>query len=343
MLGLSSTLKIPLLEVELAVASLSQRPYLKYLKKKPNGGFRWIYARCSELKIIQARLKDYFNRWPLDNSIYGFRRGRSIKDNALTHYFEKCDRVPRWKLKLDLQNAFPSVKRQYLQKVLEELFRKRFCDQENGDLRLQAWVELLLDLVTYDNQLIQGSPASPALLNRCLVYANIPRELKMISKDREQPFWFSIYADDITISSQRTKIKRFELARITEVIQSHTCFQVNTSKTRLTNRKSKAHQITGVVLAEIPTSSDKFIIRPTLAQSLTRSYRGKIHRATTLLNNDRWPNKKRDGFTVHQILGMISHANFICQVLPSGLRTVIPEFREALWQYAERNNLYFSF
>jgi hypothetical protein len=67
MLGLSSTLKIPLLEVELAVASLSQRPYLKYLKKKPNGGFRWIYAPCSELKIIQARLKDYFTvgRWTI--------------------------------------------------------------------------------------------------------------------------------------------------------------------------------------------------------------------------------------------------------------------------------------
>lgn len=198
------------------------RNYYKVIRKlKKDGSYRIIHKPNSTLKEFQKRLLKYFlYRIPLDNDliIKGSRPGSSYIWNAKSH----SDKNTMFVLRLDLEDAFPSVKKEYLQSILRKIlfeeveayeankicmwpltwplfsikrvrwFRKLLKDfpQLNlfyGDPKeiLNDFAELVISLVTYRGNLPQGTPTSPYLLNIVFHYSGLIKKIYQFLWDNE--------------------------------------------------------------------------------------------------------------------------------------------------------------
>lgn len=100
------------------------------------------------LKEIQSWiLKNILNKIEIHEKCYGFRKGRSIYDNARLHVGKECV------LNMDLKDFFPSIK----QKDVFNIFYKK------GYTKKVSYY--FSKLLTKNGVLPQGSPASPMISN----------------------------------------------------------------------------------------------------------------------------------------------------------------------------------
>lgn len=326
-------------------------------KPKKSGGVREIYAPSEELKLVQRELLKVFHQFPVSGLQYGFVQGRSCWENARRHVYEsdfdaakkpRVVRVGRWMLRIDLQDAFPSIRRKPLEALYRRLFRFLLnvdifqVGKENLQSVFEEWIELLLKLTTVRGFMPQGFPCSPYLLNLVLVHGGIIRDLEKKCGERERddwkkykrsPFKMSVYADDIVFSSVKDKIPNTFIRDVIRIIEKRK-LQVNPDKIKRSSMKYKAHKITGLVLTG---ETGEFNPRVILSKKTRNAYRGKIHLAIQILKGGRKPERETDGFSVRQIQGYISRIRDVYRnsKIPPGLTRQIEEFENILHEYNE--------
>ena len=212
---------------------------LYYKKKKNSMKLRKMCAPCLELKKRQSlfshffyeKVKNDFGFW-----ITGFLPEKSIYKNALPHLNKK------WLINLDIKDFFTNTKKEYLKEVFDNL--KIFNYQDLNQLEL-------IELVTLEGGLPQGSPASPLLAN----YVAIKKIDSLIfnilnacfGKDK---YSYTRYADDLTISTNED-LSFYDIKLIVNKI----CLDIeNTWTYRLAKEKikiknnSQLQEVTGITV-----------------------------------------------------------------------------------------------
>lgn len=319
-------------EINEALVILNDRPYKIYQRPKKSGGYRIIHEPKEELMIVQDALLKFFYHWQIHYLLYGFQPGRSLVSGAEMHLLEK--KVPRWVLKIDLKDAFPSVTAGYLFDLFSEMIKAKYGYERGMNEKLcQEVAYILVCLTTYRRRVIQGAPTSPYLLNLTLTHLGIVDRIVEICGNRKKPFNFTVYADDFVISSTRAKIP---IKRIIEVINRSGLFRVNPDKTRISRSQWRAHFITGISLTLDRYGQPKL----TLPQKKIKIIRGKVHRATQILSSGRLPFEEEDGMNIGQVMGWIGWVKYACQGnLPSGIRKVILNFERA-WDKHKKEHVF---
>jgi RNA-directed DNA polymerase len=172
---------------------VKQNKYHSFAIGKRGGGIRTIHSPSEDLKLLQKNLSDLLQdcareineaRGFKDQFAYGFKRKRSIIDNATQH------RRRRYVLNLDLQDFFPTI----------NFGRGRAFFVLNRDFALQPKVATILAQIACHNHVLpQGSPCSPVISN---LIGNIlgVRLAKLASVNG---CTYSRYADDLTFSTNK--------------------------------------------------------------------------------------------------------------------------------------------
>ncbi|WP_303818948.1 reverse transcriptase family protein [Ruminococcus flavefaciens] len=141
---------------------------------------RLIEAPSKKLKSIQKWiLNNILEQLDTSEYAYGFRKGRSILQNALCHLGKKNV------LCLDIKDFFGSID----EKTVFWLFRNIGFTSEAS--------KTLKKLCCYKKALPQGAPTSPCIAN--IVCINMDKKLAQLAKKYNAVY--SRYADDITFSS----------------------------------------------------------------------------------------------------------------------------------------------
>ena len=169
-----------------------RQKYEHFTIPKKGGGRRLITAPKSRLKMIQTKLADLLldihveleqarsrNQCQLS---HGFKRGFSIVTNATAH------RNKRYVFNADLKDFFPSI----------NFGRVRgFFMWDNNFLLDPKVATIIAQIACRDNQLPQGSPASPVISN--LIAHILDIHLNRLA--RTGRCTYTRYVDDITFST----------------------------------------------------------------------------------------------------------------------------------------------
>lgn len=244
--------------------------YKREEKLKPDGRKRILHKPQGELKRVQRLLHSkWLNQLPLHDLIHSYRKKRSQLSNAKPHVGNP------YMIKLDIKDFFPSIGslRVY------NLFRELNCSS--------SVARLLSLLTTYENQLPQGAPTSPAIANQIL----IPLAKRVNGLCSKLKLDASIFADDITISgaARSTKVKNL----LINIIRDEG-FSINTQKVKIFNPRDKK-TVTGVVVNK-KTNIDKEYYRQLKAIIHNCSTKGPGTQFTCNLEKAK-----------NQILGKINH------------------------------------
>ncbi len=367
---LAGFLQLEIEIIDTALLSLQEeKPYRVIMIPKKSGDKRIVYcSKSKELKIVQrAILENILYKFELDDNFFGFCPNKNIVQNARYHVRdikEYNPYLPTWIMKIDILDAFPSINTSMLAVLFTDIFSEAKLD--SGCLiSKQEWyvgfLHLLLQFTTYNGVMIQGISTSPYLFN-LYIATTINQGIKdlfdrgTIIRSEEYgwyiyPFKFSWYADDLVISFNKM-IPGFK-KKIIGIIEYHG-LSVNKSKIRLT-RVNRSHPlITGVVIniAKYPTPyscdyesefgtmfggvyrNNTVTTRPT--SKTIKSIRGKIHRAISIINSGRLPEKEKDGMSIGSIFGYINYIRYLSRInnkkgggfmIPSSLKKIIQEFQ----------------
>ena len=320
--------------LDLALEALAAgKAYREIRIPKHSGGVRILHEPCPTLMAVQEQILHLLYRlykFPKDSPLFGYVPGRSIVDNAMFHGQElledrcggerksyyKLRFIPRWVVRLDLKDAFPSVKTELLRPMYGSLLAyqpRRWSSCKLTPELLDKVVSFLLVFTTYQGCIPQGAPSSGYLLNLSLKYAGVIDRIQEICQRFKQPLRFSIYADDITISSKKRRISDRTIQQIMAAIEQGGWFRVNPKKTQRTRLKDRAHCIIGVVLTYRHQNSCPQWRQPilTLSQETLNHWRGCLHTAACLLEQGQEPSRESNGFSLEQVRG---YAQWIRQV-----------------------------
>lgn len=199
--------------------------YSEFAIKKKNGGERIIDVPSENLKSIQRWILDnVLTTYGLHDCCYGFRKGKSICDNAKQHINQECV------LCFDIKDFFPSIT---LDDVFYVFFNKGYSKKVSY---------YLAKLLTKDGILPQGSPASPMISN--IVAYNLDKRLASLAEKYNANY--SRYADDITFSGRRNIVN---LVPIVGKIVHEEGFAINEKKTRYAYNYQR-QEVTGLVVNE---------------------------------------------------------------------------------------------
>lgn len=210
----------------------SQYYYSEAHIPKKSGGERILHIPALELKQIQRWIVDnILKRIPISNFATGFCDGSSIVKNAQPHLGKECV------INLDIKDFFPSVS-------FKRVFR---IFNYYGYTKEVSFY--LARLCTYQNELPQGSPASPWLSN--IVCLKLDKRLSTLAVCYKASY--TRYADDITFSGSR-HIKN--LVKITQDILKDEGFMVNEKKVRIAY-VSDRQEVTGLIVNNDSVRVDK--------------------------------------------------------------------------------------
>lgn len=173
----------------------SDKPYIVYRIPKRNkpGKFRTLANASIEVREIHKDLKEnvldlitaIHNGFP--QAAQAFIEGRSIYTNVELHEKAKIH------LSMDIANFFPSCTVDLLKRILPKIYGYCFLTEEE--------IDKLVEMVTYEGSLPQGTIISPMLSNTVA----IPLDYIMINRVRGTTITYTRYADDISLTSKYRK------------------------------------------------------------------------------------------------------------------------------------------
>ncbi len=232
--------------------SLSFLRYVLYVKKdnyitfelpKQTGGIRNIDAPKKELKYIQKKLLNYFEKCykKFLNCQHGFIKGRSCVTNADNHVGK------RFVINCDIKNFFNTI----------HFGRVRGLFMNNPFNFSNEVATTIAKITCHNGVLPQGAPTSPIISN--MICYKMDKELNFIAKKNNCRY--TRYADDITFSSNSeyfpekiAKIKGNKIVfseRIVKTISGNydDGFKINEKKSRICKRYVK-QEVTGIIVNE---------------------------------------------------------------------------------------------
>jgi RNA-directed DNA polymerase len=191
---------------------------------KPNGGERIFFIPRGKLRRIQDKIKtQILDGATFPKYLHGGIKKRSALTNVSGH--ERREAV----LALDVKNFFPSIRPERVTRVFERL-------GYSGEA-----ARVLTRLTTYENQLPQGPPTSPAIANLC-----IPRaDARLSGLARTQNLEHSRLMDDMTLSGSR-RLGKFR--RLAARIIEEEGFSVKQGAKGKLMLQSERQVVTGVAL-----------------------------------------------------------------------------------------------
>jgi len=216
--------------------------YRRFSLNKKSGGQREILAPRKFMKVIQYWISDYFLfRLKVHASCFSYRRGASIKDNAISHLNNE------FVANIDIVNYFGTISKKMVRSCLV-----------NNKID-ECLADTISELVTFEGYLPQGAPSSPVISNAIL----FDFDNEMSEKCFLIGCVYTRYSDDITISGSN---KNNVIEMITEVkhLLIKKGFSINDNKTRVASTNGR-RMVTGILVDGV--------IRP------TRKYRRKVRSA----------------------------------------------------------------
>ena len=194
---------------------------------KKNGKKRQISEPLPSLKEIQLWiLKNILYKVPVSPFAKAYKPNISLIENLKFH--KNQPKV----FTLDLENFFPSIKIQAIEKIFIRLGYSRLVSK------------MLSKLCTREGVLPQGAPTSPYLSN--LILKNADAEMAYFCKQRK--IRYTRYADDLSFSGDFDENEL--LTKITEIIENLN-LKINPDKTKLMTPNNR-QTVTGIVVNEKP-------------------------------------------------------------------------------------------
>jgi RNA-directed DNA polymerase len=197
---------------------------------------RKIHNPNKGMRILQYRiLTKILDQVPIPDYIYGFEKGKSIPKMAEAHVGKELV------ISLDIKDFFPSIK----EYMVEEIFKSIGANETAA--------RVLAEACTYKYYVPQGSITAPKISN-IIAAGTFGPEVKKLCDSLG--LTLTIYADDITISHDKTfesleEAKRFTTLVINEtqkIVRSYG-FYINQAKTKVM-RPHNRQWVCGAVVNE---------------------------------------------------------------------------------------------
>ncbi|MBP6942954.1 MAG: hypothetical protein KBB55_02840 [Candidatus Buchananbacteria bacterium] len=324
--------------IELALSETES--YQKIEIPKRNNGRRIIHIPSEILALVQKYLLECLYSWEVHDYMHGCVIGRSPVSNAAKHLrLNKKENVrpgtgeqflymtvPRHVLKLDLSNAFHAVTKDAVHQMLTSALSSTWAanlhlKQGDTDVEKKRWdiinhvrsngyfveplASLITQLTTTEGLLPQGAATSPYLLNMVICASGLMERVAKACKPRRGRF--TVYVDDITISTKEPEIGEGFIAAMIEAVERGGRFTVNPKKTSLTDSRHRAPVITGVTLGTNADGTGRLSIE----QSHLNTIRRILWCAANLLEQGIKPDFDEHGFSLDHALG---HAAWVDNV-----------------------------
>jgi RNA-directed DNA polymerase len=191
--------------------------------QKSNGTLRVLHAPQGQLKLLQQKINQHLlNRVQPLPCVHGGVKGRSVLTNARPHVGKAIV------FSLDIKDFFPSVDCQIVRAIFEAL-----------GFRGEA-TNILVQATTWDGQLPQGAPTSPAIANLSMTRVDI----RLQGLAAKHGFDYTRYVDDLTISGPKLVKK---VRQLVQKIVEEEGFTVNPDKT-LTMHSGMRQVVTKIVV-----------------------------------------------------------------------------------------------
>lgn len=204
----------------------NHRFYRRFEVPKKGGGSREILSPSRDMKAAQAWiLRNILDKLGVHEAATGFRKGRSVVDNAAPHVHN------RYFLCMDIENFFPSIPYSKVYGVFRGLGYSRHV------------AHILSHLCTCDGRLPQGAVTSPALSNTVCI--RFDRRISAFVGRRN--IAYTRYADDLTFSSMSPSRLVAIMPTIRHIVQDEG-FALNTGKTRRMGPRQQC-RVTGLVVS----------------------------------------------------------------------------------------------
>lgn len=253
------------------------------IPKRNGSGHRTIAHPSKELKFIQRLLISSLEPiLPISQSAMAYKKGISIKDNALYHLHSK------YLLKMDFEGFFPSITPRLFFDALEK---------EDVELNGELNQELLSNLLFWKRRrnsplrLSIGAPSSPLISN--FVMYHFDAEIIKVCEANE--IKYTRYADDLTFSTNN-KNALFKIPNAVGKKLRHTThgkIHINDAKTVYSSKGHNRH-VTGITLS----NEDKL----SLGRDRKRIISAMIHK---------FKNNELDEQKIMELQGILSFAKFV--------------------------------
>ena len=198
--------------------------YSEFYKKKPDGSKRTLNNPEKSLKTIQKRIFKLLNRIEKPSWVISGKKGKSYVDNARVHQFN--DNV----CTIDIEKFYDSTREVYVYNFL------KYTMKMATDV-----AAVITDLVTYNNRIPTGTPTSQLIA--FWAYKNIFTKIYEMCK--ENGITFSLYVDDITLSSN--KIINKKIKYIINNLLNLKELNIKKTKTKFFSKKSNK-SVTGTII-----------------------------------------------------------------------------------------------
>lgn len=233
--------------------------------------------------LFKTMIEDILHVLP-HNAAHAYVEKRSTVTAMQKHY----DNKSKWFLQIDLKNFFNSINKEFLNRMLYEVYPFRYIETDTYNE--------MVHLAFLNNELPQGSVLSPTLTNLIMVPIDyrISELLKNLNKHH---YVYTRYADDITISCKQ----KFDPNEIIAIIESifefyNVPFSINEDKTRFGNTSGRNYHL-GIIINNHGNNKEGEL---SIGHEKNKKFRAMIFNFCT--SGQEW-----DKQSVQKMLGLISY------------------------------------
>ena len=266
--------------------SISEHYHSFYIPKKTNPEkYRKIDAPNLELKIHQTIFKNFIENELKANphdAAHAYVKGRSTITAVQRHQKNES----KWFLKLDLKDFFPSHNKEYIMRMLKEVYPFAVF----GDVKMN-YIETIVDYALLEDKLPQGTPISPLITNLCMVPIDF-MITKTLQNFNKKHFVYTRYADDLLISCKYKFKPGTVITAINKIFKHYnTPFVINKEKTRFGSSAGRNWNL-GIML-----NKDNNM---TIGHKNNQKFRAMLY--DFIINKEQWSVEK-----AQETLGLISY------------------------------------